>query len=489
VLLQCLGGVEREGWLPRLVATATGPPRVKARAVTEERRHENRSSPQREGLVSWALRLVISLAVIAAVGFFFYSAWRQHGDPVPSLKRIHYWVDVGQVERAAAAIEHYLKLMPGDPDVLLLAARIQAAQGNLKEAMELLEKIPPRSPLYVEALLRRGQLYRELSWARQAERLFREVIRVAGSYEIPELRQFRRLAIFELIALYSLEHRPEEAIPLVWEVYPEHTEPWRLLIALARLQGEPPHPERAVQLLEKAAEQDPQDAISRRAIAWYSLKRGDPEGAIRWAHEALKLQPKDKEALATLFQAYQRLGQTEKIAQWLKSRELLEQPSAELLRAIGGAYEAMGQLDEAERYFRKALELAPFGFDMHFAVGTVLTKKRQLEEGKAFLVRFQELKKHYDSIQQWLGSLGEDAQAATWTVPEPPQCVQLAEHCWALGRYREARCWAEVALAQAPGFEPAQRFLDQNPFPPPLNHTPSTATPYSAPATVPVRHR
>ncbi len=401
------------------------------------------------------------LVVATGVGMLLYHAWRNSQQRIVTIAHIQAWVNNGHWEEAEEAIDAYMaRTSRPAPVIYLLAGRVRAAKGEFEQAIELLQKVPENSAAYVEALFRRAQIANHLGQRRKAERLFKQVVEVADRRGDLPSQEIRRSAIFELIAMYSLEQRSKEAIPLVWSVYPEHAEPWRLLIALARLQGEPPYVDRAVAELQKAITADPDDWYSHRALAYYNLKGGKFEECIRHAQKALELAPGDLTALAILFQAYVAQENYAAIDQWVRTNEIPRQAPQEFWRALGQAFEAGDRLEEALRYYTKALELAPFDYKNHFAVGSVLIKQGKRKEAEPHMKLFQELKAHYQAIQQFLSNLGDDSQAATWTVPPPQQCVELGRHCLALGRPREATGWAEMALVQDRTYRPAAELLD-----------------------------
>lgn len=402
------------------------------------------------------------LVLTAGIGYLLYSAWENTQRPVITLAHIQAWVNTGHWDQADRALQEYMRSAPNPPPVVyLLAGRIRAAKGEFKQALDLLERVPEGSSVYLEALFRKAQILNHLGHRRKAEQLFKEVVVLADARGDLASTEIRRSAIFELIAMYSLEQRSSEAIPLVWAVYPEHTEPWRLLIALVRLQGEPPYVDKAVSILQTAVQADPDDWYSHRAIAYYNLKGGRFEDCVRHARKALELQPDDPQTLAILFQAYVAQENYAAIDQWIRTHDLPEEAPADFWRALGQAHEAADRFQEALTYYRKALEIAPYDYRNHFALGSVLIKLGRREEAEEHMKRFQELKAHYQALQQFISNLGDDSQAPTWTVPPPDQCVELGEHCLALGRPREAVGWAQMALVQAPSHAAAAELLER----------------------------
>ena len=403
---------------------------------------------------------VVVATLVLGIGVLLVTLWRSSEQKLPPLSKVRAWVENRHWEEAGRVIDQYLSSGDRRPALLFLAGRVRAATGRYDEALQLLEQIPEQAPDYLESVFRRGQILKVVGRRRKAESLFKQVIRLGEERNTPTALEYRRAAIYELVSMYSLERRAREAIPLIWGVYPEHTEPWRLLIALARLQGEPIYIEHALKDLLVAVQADAQDGISRRALAWYYLKGGNLDEAVRWAEEAAKLLPEDLDTIAVLFEAYVARQQFSIVEQWIRSHGLPKEAPVEFWKTIAQAYEGLGQLDLAERFYRRALRLAPNDHRIHFSLGGLLIRLKHEEEGKKHLARFRELKKHYDAIQLFISELGGDERAAEWTVPSPEKCVELATHCAGLGRTREAIGWAEMALAQNPAYSPAAEFLE-----------------------------
>ncbi len=404
---------------------------------------------------------VVMLGVVIGIGALLISLWRSSEQRLPPLNKVRAWVENRHWQEAGQVIDRYLAAGDRRPALLFLAGRVRAATGRYEEALQLLEQIPEQAPDYLESVFRRGQIQKVLGRRRKAETLFKKVITLGEQRNTPAALEYRRAAIYELVSMYSLERRAREAIPLIWGVYPEHAEPWRLLIALARLQGEPVYIERAVKELLVAVEADPEDGISRRALAWYYMKGGNLDEAVRWAEQAARLLPDDLDTVAVLFEVYVSRQNFRAIDEWLRKHTIPSEAPVQFWKAVAQAYDGLGKLDLAERFYRRALRLAPYDHRIHFSLGGLLIRRSRAEEGRAHLARFRELKTHYDAIQQFISELGGDERAPQWTVPSPEKCVELAEHCAGLGRQREAIGWCEMALAQDPAYAPADELLEK----------------------------
>ena len=378
-----------------------------------------------------------SAAALATLGAWALWAWTH---PLPRLVEIRKWAMAGNWPRAEAEVNVYLARRPKDADALMLAAQVAGAQHQLDRCAQLLDRVPDNSPLKSEALLRHGQVLWQLDDARGAEQSWQSAIRRAVGQE---LRRFLILPRSELVALFALERRAAEARTLIWEMYPDHQERWRLLLALARLDARSTSPQVGVPKLERIIERDPADVNARVALASYLIDLSRWDEAAEHAERCLELNPSEPRALEIVLQCHLRNQQWDAMDQALR-RPDLDPNSALIWRLRGQRLEAGGQRKEAEASFREALRLNPNDLVAHFQLAQLLLRADQRESAQPHLTQFRELQSHQDAVNLVVGTyVGVDDR--DWEPPSPATCTELAEHCQALGRADEARGWLSEA--------------------------------------------
>jgi tetratricopeptide (TPR) repeat protein len=339
------------------------------------------------------------LLLTGAAGIAARSFWQRSRPPTP-LPVIERWADQRDWDRADAAITEYLARRPNHARACILAARIAAGMSDLERCATLLEKVPDGAPEKTEALTRLGQTWLELGHARRAEQMYREVLRRTESKNGSTLK-YRRTALAELAALLHLEVRVQPAIDLVWEMFPDHPEKWRLLINLLRMHGSLPHPRMSSATIERYLVQDSNDVDARRALAtYYALELLWPE-AHREAQRCLEQAPDDAQCLEILLQCF--LAQQ----QWPEMDQIFERPtldhsSAVVWRLKAEREQAAVRWDEAKVCFRKALELKPRDSTTHYQFAFLLRLAGDDNDARVHQEIFQQLKTHENWLEEFL---------------------------------------------------------------------------------------
>ncbi len=400
-------------------------------------------------------RLALAIAAVLAMAAGV-AVWRRL-HPLPKLRDIERWANAAQWERAEAAATEYVARRPRDPDGLMLAARVAAARGEMARCVSLLERVPSDSPIKIEALLRQAQALQALGYGQRQERAWLELIRAAERHAGKESAQCLR-AQEELVALYFLERRAAEAKALVWEMYPRHREKWRLLIALARIEGKPARASLATPALERFVAVDAEDLPAHRALATYALD-DRPDDALALARHCMNLAPDDGASLEVLIEAHLRLNLWHEIDSIL-SRDDLPAERPHLWRLRGQWHLQQGRLVEAVAALREALRLNPFDQTTQYQLGQALRRGTTIEAAQQQILQSNELRGHQDAIATYLNSFVSD-DPQTWETPPPEKCVELSDHCRGLGRRDEALGWLDEALRRQPDFAPARDALDE----------------------------
>jgi tetratricopeptide (TPR) repeat protein len=373
---------------------------------------------------------------------------------LPRLAVVRQLADRGRWELAGQEIDKYLARRPSDADALLLAARIAGGRQDLERCVALLERVPAGSARQAEALVRQGQALRALGYGRRAEAVLRQALELAGPNRA--LPADRQSALAELVSLCHVEQRMREARELLWRMYPEHHEKWRLLINLARLQNRSPNAQKMIALLDTMVAKDPEDIDACRARAVSHAELFDWPRADDEATRCLALRPDDPGCVAVLLECY--LAEQ----RWAEMDALLERPGVDagdpaVWRLRARRREAAGDLAGAEQCFRESLRLEPLHPATHFQFAQLLRRTRR-PEAEEHLDQFRELRQHQNEIEKFLTNYAADS-AAAWQRPKAADCAEMAEHCRVLGRAEEARAWLEEALRQQPDLADARERL------------------------------
>ena len=404
------------------------------------------------------LRILALVGLLLSAAILSAAAWHWT-HPLPKLRDVRRWADDGQWDRADLSVRQFLARRPKDGEALLLAARIAAGRGDMESCLSLLHQVPTDSPHKPEALTRQAQACQAMNSARRAEAAWRELARLRE--RDPQQARYRLAAQAELVALMSLERRLTEAEALLWQMYPDHSEKWRILIGLARVHARGSTPKSAIEMLQRFVEHDPDDFDARRALSFCAIDTFQWDQAIELATTCLEQQPTDVRSLEILLECYLRQQQWEAMDAIL-ARPELENSGVQSLRLRAQRLEAVQQADEAENCYRQALRLDPRDHTTHYQLSQLLQRLGRGEPAQEHMVEFRRLKEHDDELAKFISRFPQ-SDASGWTAPEPDQCVELAEHCTALGRIDEARAWLKEALRRQPKFPAAQEALQDLP--------------------------
>jgi Tfp pilus assembly protein PilF len=216
---------------------------------------------------------------------------------------------------------------PGNPEVLALLARLDAAPGS--------------APFWPRALLR-GRLLLLLGQADAAE-----------------------------VALYSaLQLAPEEA-----EV---HSALGIAKLALGNKAAAKEHLERAAEL-----EPDSAERLCNLGAAWMML--GQPENARETYERAIALNPDDARAHSDLGTTLLTLGQPRSALVELEHAQRLAPRRATIMNNLGYALQALGDYSLAERWYRAALAADATLASAWLNLGVLYAKQRRYDEAESAL--------------------------------------------------------------------------------------------------------
>jgi tetratricopeptide (TPR) repeat protein len=307
---------------------------------------------------------------------------------------------------------------------------------------ETIQRRGAAGQLDIPGLIRTATALQQANRLRDSELVWREVLKrsPAGNDDaVP----YRSTAQTELVALLLLERRAAEACELVWDMYPQHPEKWRLLITLARLKQAR---EWCINTLRRAVERDASDVDARRALAQYLVEVGRWDEAEAEAGTVLATRPDDATAREVLLQCSHARQQWDAMD--------LADPALDRTRPAvwiidAQRRDASGDQAGAEQCFVEALRLAPTDPGVHYQFAQMLLHRGERDRAEQHMREFKRLQGHEQAIERFIDDLSK-LNARQWTAPGPAMCVSLAEHCRELGRPDEARGWLEEALQQKP---------------------------------------
>ena len=157
-------------------------------------------------------------------------------------------------------------------------ARVLAARGDLVGCARELGRVPYWWPRRAEALLRSGQAYVKADRARDAESAFLAILDDDPLH--PPDPSVYHDAGQELLKIYAIEDRWEDAYGIIWKAYDHAAPPDRPLALTMRIRCELERmaPTETLKVLRRYVAADPADFEARRAMASAELAVGQRRG-------------------------------------------------------------------------------------------------------------------------------------------------------------------------------------------------------------------
>jgi tetratricopeptide (TPR) repeat protein len=399
---------------------------------------------RQSGSLVW--RLVGACVIVILSGFNVWCYWRDTRT-LPHLKTVADWIRGEQYFRAETVLREHLRRSPQNGEARMMLARALAGRGDLLGCAGQLHQVPFWWPRKAEALLREGQSYLKIDRAKDAEAVWLNAIRDDPLHPIsPDLLHD---ICQELLKLYAIEDRWEDAYPVMWTAY-DHASPAEYPVLLAmriRPELERVAPEESIEILRRYVAAAADDWEALRALARAEKAMGNPDEATRLFQACQKGSPDNVRAWHDNLAMFIEQGNPDAFLALLEKapRSAEDEHETWMFRAV--ASESAQDLQAAAKYFRKAIELNPFVAKYHYRLSMVEQRLGHHEEARALRARTKEM----NEARAQLPSAYSDYFAArdrTDGVAElAAACEHLASICQTLGWSRAAQGWGRLAIA------------------------------------------
>ena len=396
--------------------------------------------------LGWMLPGFLLLGGLSAFNIWWY--WRDIR-PLRDYTTISEWIQRERYTEAEAALRERLRGSPQDFKARIMLARAMAARNDYLGCARELHEVPFWCPQKAEALYREGQSYLALDRARDAERAWQEVIKDDPLHPVaPELYHD---ACQELLKIYAIEDRWEDAYPVIWKSY-DHAEPIDHPVLLAmrmRPELERVSQKESIVVLTRYVNAAPDDWEALRALARAELAVGQHADSARHFEACLKGRPDDvrvwRDYLAMLLDQ----GEMESFLALLKRAPEGADNEPETWMFRGAASEKVGDWAAAAGDFRKAIELSPVVSKYYYRLATAEERLGLRDAAAAHRQRTKEINDARSQLPA--------AYAAFFAAKKPGKpgsqdmdaaCRRLASLCETLGWLRAAQGWNRLVLSQ-----------------------------------------
>jgi tetratricopeptide (TPR) repeat protein len=403
------------------------------------------STGHEKSSVAWKLMGLFVFACVA--GFNGWSYWRD-ARPLPDRKTIDDWMRRGHYVDAERALREHLRRSPHDGEARMTLARALAGRGDVLDCARQLHEVPSWWPRKVEARYREGQSYMQIDRAKDAEAAWLEAIEDDPLHPAPA--DLFHDACQELLKLYAIEDRFEDAYPVMWAAYDraapvDHP---ALLAMRIRPELERVAPKQTISLLERyvAAAADDKEAL--RALARAEQALGRPADAARHFQQCLKGWPNNVRAWRDYLGMLLEQGDLDAFVALLAKAPKSADSDAETWMFRGVAREKAGDWEAAAAHFQKAIDLNPAVPKYYFRLAMAEERLGLRKQAATHRKRTQEMN---EARRQLPGALADYFAARDSSHSSGPNrmttCRHLAAICETLGWARAAQAWRQVAIA------------------------------------------
>jgi tetratricopeptide (TPR) repeat protein len=394
------------------------------------------------GMLRWGLRtMVLALVVL--------NAWWLWGDrATPGMKAIGGLIARGRLDEAERALEWRLRWSSGDGEARMELARLLIKRGDYLAGARQLHEVPFWWPGRGEASFLEGQSFKRADRAREAEAAWKACIADDPLHPLPS-RMFHGSAK-DLVTLYLLEGRLDEARQILWRAYDEATpeEKPGVLATRVRLELERIDHAEAVGRLREYLAADPDDHDARRALAIEEHATGDEASADRDLDVCLRNRPDDPLAWRARLEILKDRGDVTAFHEAIGRLPGTTGDDPKIWVHRGMDREREGDKPGALEAFRRSVKLAPNDAEALYKLGMAELALGLAAPGREHVAGSRQLHRAYEALRDGYQTFLEQAGRNPRDEAGYRSAVErLATTCRTLGWPREADAW----LAQRPG--------------------------------------
>jgi Flp pilus assembly protein TadD len=361
------------------------------------------------------------------------------------MKSINAWIVRGRLDDAERALRDLLRRSPDHGEARMKLARLLARHADYLGCAEQLHRVPYWWPAKAEALFLEAQAYKLIDRARDAEAAWKACIADDSLHPVPP-RIFHGAAR-ELIGLYILEGRLDEARRTVWRAYEASDRADRPGILVMRMRAELERiaHEEAVAKLRRYVGTTPDDWEARRALALEEQWAGDQAAANRHMAACLKARPADPVVWRTWLEILDQRGDHDGIQAALARLPPSARGDAEIWKFRGLARVWAGDLAGAAEAFARAARLNPYEGEYFYRLGISEHRLGRPDQARQHTQHSRELRQAEAQLHDAYFDYLKISQKATPGDADYQAAVQrLASLCEQLGWKREADAWRQV---------------------------------------------
>ena len=400
---------------------------------------------RRAGTLAGNLIGLCVIVIVAAFNAWWY--WRDNR-PLPDLKTVSDWMRREQYAEVETILREHLRRSPYDAEMRMMLARALAGRGDLLGCARQLHEVPVWSPVRAEALFREGQSYIKIDRAKGAEAAWLELIKDDPLHPVAD--DLFQDACQELLKIYAIEDRWEDAFPVMWTAY-DHAAPVdhaALLTMRMRPELERVAPKESIEVIKRYVAAAADDWEALRALAHAELALGRPAEAARHFQECLKGRPDDVRAWRDHLAMLLEQGDMDSFSALLDQPPKSADTEPETWMFRGVACEKTRDWKSASELFGKAIDLNPTVPKYYYRLAMAEQRLGLREQALAHLERTKAMN---EARAQLPAAYADYFAARKPGHPGSPTmaaaCRHLGSICKTLGWARAAQAWNRLAIS------------------------------------------
>jgi thioredoxin-like negative regulator of GroEL len=385
------------------------------------------------------------ILLVSLVGLNAWWLWLE-SRPELGLDTISTWIAQHRDREVEQALRQRLARSPHDGAARILLARLLGQRHDMLVCARELHRIPFWWPDRGKWSLMEAGAFQELGRMADAETAWKSLVEDDPLHPVEP--RLATVATHDLLELYAVEGRWDDAVQLIWRRYgqsADRDEREKLLNMRLRTELERIAPTVAAAKMDGYLAADPGDWEARLGLAKAQSALNHPEEARRQLEICLQQRPEDARCWAAYLDLLNASGDLDglKGAVARLPESLAENPAA--LKHRARLRELDRQWSEAAALYRRILRVSPSDDQAYFHLAQA--EDRLDQPGPA-----QEHRRRWQALRNARTELGRAYQAVLdlrASAPDTPKhhaaIRDLARICEALGWKRDAEGWTQLA--------------------------------------------
>jgi tetratricopeptide (TPR) repeat protein len=389
---------------------------------------------------------VASGLIVGLIGFNAWWYWRDTR-PVAEPRTIEAWIGRGDYAQAETALRERIRRAPHDGGLRMTLARVLAARGDMLGCARELGEVPYWWPNRAEAMFRSAQAFLMADRARDAEAALLALLD-ADPLHPPDPGLYHD-ASQELLKIYAVEDRWEDAFPVIWKAFDHAAPADRPLMLTMRLRCELERvsPNETLKTLRRYVAADPMDFEALRAMANAKLAVGQRAEALRDMEACVTVRPDDPRAWRDYLTMLQSSGEQAAFEAALARVPPSADAEPEIWMFRGQVKEGAKDWSGAAEDYRKALELNPNLVNAHYRLAMIAGRLGDRDEAAAHRKRWDKLREARVQLRQADADYRTALDAVSAPSPKPTAIADLRAATRRLASVCENLGWARAVEA------------------------------------------